>query len=157
MKATSGASEQRADEASRRRRARPRGRAAQRVLDPGAGMQRDGPLERAPALEHGDLHRSPRAGRGAGGMEGRRPARRRPRMPSGPDDLVAAGDRLVEVHLLGDDRADPADALEDLVLGRPEKLSRIEPLPRPSTNAASPGTKATFSRSAFASRSVVSM
>ena len=39
----------------------------------------------------------------------------------------------------------------------PEKLSRIEERPRPSRKAASPGTNATFSRSARASRSVVSM
>ena len=38
-----------------------------------------------------------------------------------------------------------------------EKLSRIELRPRPSRNAASPGTNATLSRSARASRSVVSM
>ena len=37
------------------------------------------------------------------------------------------------------------------------KLSRIEWAPRPSVYAALPGTKATFSPSAFASRSVVSM
>ncbi len=38
-----------------------------------------------------------------------------------------------------------------------EKLSRIDDPPRPSAYAAAPGTKATFSRSALASRSVVSM
>ncbi len=31
----------------------------QRVLDPGAGAQRDAALERAAALEHGDLHPDP--------------------------------------------------------------------------------------------------
>ena len=32
----------------------------ERVLDPGAGAQRDGPLERRPALEHRDLHEASR-------------------------------------------------------------------------------------------------
>ena len=38
-----------------------------------------------------------------------------------------------------------------------EKFSRIESPPRPSRKAPAPGTKATFSRRARASRSVVSM
>ena len=64
-KATSGRSAaQPLDQVARRRRAAATSwpSRAERVLDPGAGAQRDAALQRAAALQHGDLHPPPSAG-----------------------------------------------------------------------------------------------
>ena len=103
-----------------------------RLLDPRARLQGDGPLERAPALEDSDLHpgsvperfpgngrTSPDGGSGPAPSAPGSEAERSERVVVllGSHDLEAAGHRLVEVDLLVDDGADPADPLADLVLG----------------------------------------
>ncbi len=92
--------------------------ARQRVLDPGAGAKRDDSLERAAPFEHGNAHRWARYG---SGCRRGRSGRTWPPSPAGGlgrrRDQVLAGDRPVELELLGDHGADPPHALGDLLLG----------------------------------------
>ena len=131
---------------ARRTSARPGARASARPSAPRRGSLAGlGALARQ--VQHlGELG----LGFGLGGGRASRSVRRRARD-------VRAGQRAVQRDLLANDLADPADALADLVLVTPEKFSRIDDPPRPSTKAARPGTNATCSSSARASRSVVSM
>src|SRR5215210_607751 len=128
----------------------------QRVLHSGAAAQRDPALERAPALEDRDLHRPPRAERrngstsaAPGGSADWRPATGDP--TSWP---VSVSNSSTCSAITSPIRRTPSRISSSVT---PEKLSRIELPPRPSTKAAWPGTKATSSRSARASRSPVSM
>ena len=89
----------------------------QRVLDPGAGAQRDAPLQRPPALQDGDLHADPRR------LAERQdvpalalPPAREPAPPAPARRPCSPCQGVVQLDLLGDHLADPADALADLVL-----------------------------------------
>ena len=162
MNATSGARVAQALRSGRRRRrsrpprgraapARPRTRAPERS-DTWRSSERP-PLRTATRLTSPSpaarARRAPAdAARCRRRASGRSHAHRRP----------LAGERPVQLDLLGR----PPRRCGGCPRGsrprrEPEKLSRIELRPRPSRKAASPGTKATFSRSARASRSVVSM
>ena len=93
----------------------------ERVLDPGSGAQRDAALQRAAAFEDRDLHPPPRRPCGRGGrLRLRRrtagSSRRSVARFAVADSVACSGQRLVELDLLGDHLADPADALADLVL-----------------------------------------
>ena len=93
---------------------------------------------------------------------GARPRRRAPpgaRLSStGDRPAHLAGQRAVQLHLLLDHLADPPDALAHAVLAGGRRSSGASSCaPRPSRNAPAPGTNATLSRSARASRSLVSM
>ena len=69
-----------------------------------------------------------------------------PHTGSGVSACIRAADKVLAKH-----------AMRDLAIPTPEKFSLIADPPRPSTNAARPGTNATCSSSARARRSVVSM
>ena len=88
----------------------------QRVLDPGAAAQRHLPLERPPALQHGDLHAAAPASASAPRLAAvRRRSAERVREP------VLPRDRPVQVDLLVHDPPDPL---------APPRGSRPRPRPR---------------------------
>src|SRR3954451_6564978 len=131
----------------------------ERVLDPRARPEGDLPLERAAALQDGDAAHFPRARPWPERLVGMCTI-------SAPSPSGSTGARFGAPSPVSVPYSATCSATTLPIRRTPsrisssstaEKLSRIALWPRPSRYAAAPGTNATLSRSARASRSVVSM
>jgi hypothetical protein len=133
-------------------------RALERVAHARARAQRDLPLERSPPRGRRRGLIVP-AGPRRSGTTGRRPRRRsRWRRPARrARRRLGARERGVQATCSRTTLPMRATPSRRSSSPTPEKFSRIAEPPRPSRYAARPGTNATCSRSARASRSVVSM